>query len=156
MSFCASQILQLATNVYADIGSPSNIGVAWVSGYFTSSGNLGTLNNQLTTCMYLSGDSPCIVGMGDGEASIYALNYLNGYYRGLSSSVFVNGTASWTRLREGDSSIERDSASNLAKAAIQLWKENDRQLRIAVANYKIGVSIPAVVDAAPLPSYPTP
>lgn len=156
MSYCAEQILGLATDTWNQIGSPTSISVGWISGVYSSSGHLGALNNRLTTCMYLSGDSPCIVGMGAEEASIYQLSYLNGYYRGLSASVMGQSSITWTRLREGDSSVERESSVSMSKAYTAIWQENNKQLNVAVANYKLGVSIPRSIDSAALPGWPTP
>ncbi len=156
MSFCSNQILELASGIYTDMGSPSVLSVGYISGWLVQSGNLGGLNNKLDTCFWLSGDSPCIVnGFGGAEASIYTTIYKIGYYTFAMQSALSNPNP-WTALTEGDSKIVREGPTASAKIYLGLLTENNYQLRLAVGDWKRNHSIPTTVNAADLASYPTP
>ncbi len=156
MSYCTAQILQLASGIYQGLGSPPAQSIGYVSGWITSSGNLGDLNNRLNTCFYLDGDAPCIAGFGPQEAAIYAEIYEMYYYESLALAALAGGGTFWTSMREGDTTIQRDSPIKLAKAYRDLQDAAQKQLHIAVANWKVGHSIPTTVDGSSLYSWPSP
>lgn len=151
MSFCANEILTLSTGIWQELGSPSSVSVAYISGWFTSSGSLGDLNNRLSTCFYLTGDSPCIEPEFAGEeAAVYGLIYKTNFYG--TQVQALTGPAAWIRLSEGDSTIVR---SDGAKIYLDLLKTNLNQLRLNINDYKKNLSGPRTVDAASLYTYPS-
>lgn len=158
MSYCASDIVLLAGQIYTGIGAPSAQSPGYISGWLTQPANLGGLNNRLNTSFYLSGSSPCILGdFGDAEANIYSLVYQSDYYRQRSLAVLAGGDSGpWLSLAEGDSKVSRESTASRSAAYLNLAKDADKTLWIAVANWKIGQSLCATVDGTDLPAYPSP
>ncbi len=155
MSFCTQDILTLASGLYADVLSPTAISVGYISGVLTSPAFLGDLNLKLTTCFYVSGDAPCIMGgFGKEEASIYGLMWQGGYYKREALNALQG--VGWTSMAEGDTRISREGSSLRSKAFMELYKQTDTDLRIAVANWKVAHTIPGQVVAAPLASWPSP
>lgn len=161
MAFCTPEILALSSGIYQDLGSPSNISVGYISGYLTSSGNLGDLNNKLSVRFGWTGSSPCIVSfdtnqpMDSDEQSIYALVFKDQFYQQASSNALA-GTAQWTKLVEGDSSISRDGAAAISKAYQSMAEANLKRLRLAIQDYKRANTSVASIDASPLYSFPAP
>lgn len=158
MSYCVQQIVQLAGEIYTGIGAPSSLSVGYISGWLVSSGNLGDINNRLTTCFSLSGDAPCIVGgFGAPESSIYELMFQTSYYLQQANSVLANGgNVPWTSMKEADTSITREGTVARSKAYLNLYESTDGNLRVAVANWKLAHSIPLTVDGSSLYSWPSP
>lgn len=156
MSYCTAQILLLAGSIYSGIGAPSAQSIGYVSGWITNSGSLGDINNRLTTCFYLDTDAPCIVGFGPEEAVIYTEIYEMNYYESQALATLVGGGTYWLNMKEGDTSISRESPVKIAKAYRDLQDAAQKQLQIAVANWKVAHANPATVDASDLYSWPTP
>lgn len=156
--YCAPQIVQLAGEIYTGIGAPANLSVGYISGWLTSSGNLGGLNNKLTTCFYFSGDGSCIVGgFGGIEASIYQSIYTSNYYLSRANVLLAGGdTSSWISLAEGDSKVTREGISARAKVYLDMYSATTKDLNIAIANWKLGHTPITTVDASELPSWPSP
>lgn len=152
MAFCGNEIFTLATGIWQDLGSPTAISAVYISGWLVQSGNLGSLNNKLSTCFYFSGDSQCIVPYFAGEeASIYSLVYKVNYYN-QQVQASVGPAGAWTRLTEGDSTIVR---TDISKTYLQLLNTNLAQLRLEIGDWKRAHSIPRVVDAASLYTFPS-
>ncbi len=158
MSYCVQQIVQLAGEIYSGIGAPSSLSVGYVSGWLVSSGSLGGINNRLTTCFSLTGDSPCIVGgFGASESAIYELMFRTDYFLQQANAVLANGgTQAWLTMKEGDTTISRESTAARAKVYLEIYRETEDDLRVATANWKLGHSIPASVDGSSLYSWPSP
>lgn len=158
--FCTNEILTLASGVYQELGSPSNISVGYISGWMTSSGSIGDLNNKLTVRFGWSGAAPCIVsfdtgqGMDSDEQSIYTLVFKDSFYR--QQALLALTSTNWTRIAEGDSSISRDGAAAYSKAYLAMADQNLKLLRLAIQDYKRAVSIPAQIVADSIPTFPAP
>ncbi len=158
MSFCTSDVLLLAGSIYTGIGAPSAQSVGYVSGWITQPSTIGDLNNRLTAGFYLSGDSPCIAGcFGNPEASILSQMYITDYYRQRANTVLAGADVSaWTSMAEGDTKVARETRVGLAKAYLELSKDAQQALYVAVANWKLAHSIPLSIDGSSLYSYPSP
>jgi hypothetical protein len=158
MSFCAAQILDLATATHGDINSPSNVSIGFISGYYTSSGSfLGDFNNKLSTCVWVSGDSPCLVGFGPAEASIATLIYQTSYFKKLAlSSLAGGGDTMWTTLKEGDSTITRSSMIDVAKQYRELHKTAEEELKTAIHYYTLNHSVPMSIEGQDSYGFPSP
>jgi hypothetical protein len=159
MSYCVDQIVDLATDIYGNIGSPTNLSVSFISGWLVDSGNLGGLNNKLSTSFYLTGDAPCITdncgNFGGEEADIYQLIYQSSYYASAALGVLAGGPA-WTNLAEGDTKITREGASKYAQAYLAMKTDNDKNLRLAIHDYKLRITVAQSVDYCAPGSYPSP
>ncbi len=157
MSYCAAQIVQLATTTFQALNSPSSISVAYISGWIIDSGNLGDLNNKLSICSYLTGDSPCIVGeFSSEEAAIYQLCFNTDYYESQSLAILQGGGSFWTTMVEGDTRVTRSDMVNISKQYLALQDNSQKTLRLAIADYKRTHTTIASIDGTDLPAYPSP
>lgn len=158
MSFCTDQILSLASGIYQSIGSPTAQSVGFISGWITSSGGmLGDINTKLDTCFYLSGSAPCIAGgFGDQEESFSYLLYQSSYYETKALSALAGLSTPWTTMKEGDTTIVRESSVNISKQFLAMHENAQQQIRLAIHDYKLNRQIPGTVDASDLYSYPSP
>lgn len=160
MSFCAQQILALASGVYQEIGSPSSQSPAYISGWMTESGNLGDLNNKLSTSFILTGDSTCITdgcgGFGGEEAAIYTLMYKSDYYELMSLQALQGGGTFWTSMAEGDTRLTRSNIVDISKAYLALNDQSNQFLRLAIHDYKLRIIVPQGISAEQSYQAPTP
>lgn len=161
MSFCSTELNNYSTNIWQDIGSPTATSVGYIAAWLLVSGNLGRLNNSLDTSFWISGDSCISPAPGDDVLSIYEMIYKQQYYAGqqsaLLTSISVGSLGStWTRIEEGDSKISRSSPTEILKSYNASIIENNKQLRLAIGDFKRNNSLPQTVDAQSLYSYPTP
>lgn len=158
MSFCTDQILSLASGIYQSIGSPTAQSVGFISGWITSSGGmLGDMNTKLDTCLSLSGSAPCIAGdFGDQEESLAYLLYQSSYYESKALSTLGALSTPWTTLKEGDTTITRESSVNISKQYLAMHENAQAQIRLAIHDYKLNRQIPGTVDASDLYSFPSP
>lgn len=160
-TFCSAEVNGLATNIWQNLGSPATVSPGYVAAWLITSGNLGKLNTALDTCFSISGGA-CIVPAPDSEVqAIYEMVYRQNLFAGQQGSLLTSisagtSTNTWTRLTEGDSTIQRASPTELVKAFNATMVENAKQLRLAIGDYRRNHSFPATVDAASLASYPTP
>jgi hypothetical protein len=156
MSYCTNEIIELASDIYSDLDSPSFLSVGMVSGWITNSGSIGSLNIKLGTSVYLSGDQPCMAGFGGEEAAIYSLMYQSNFYEKEALKILRGGGSFWTSISEGDTKISRANVRDISKAYLELHKEAEGQLRLAIQDWKRKHSTPEIVDSAPLYGFPTP
>lgn len=158
MSFCTDQILSLASGIYQSIGSPTSQSVGFISGWLTSSGGmLGEVNTKLDTCFYISGDAPCIAGgFGPDEMYITTLVYQANYYESRALNALASIGTPWTNMKEGDTSITRESSVNISKQYLAMHANAVDQTRISMRDYKLNRTIPGTVDASDLYSFPSP
>lgn len=160
MSYCVDQIVQLATDIYQSIGSPTSLSVSFISGWLVDSGNLGALNNKLCTSFYLSGDAPCITDGGGGfageEADIYTLMYRGDFYESQSLGALAGAGSFWTSLAEGDTRVARTDITKVSAAYLALNAQNNKLLRLAISDYKLRITVPQSVDYCAPWSYPSP
>lgn len=156
MSYCTSDILLLAGQIYTGIGAPSNQSVGYISGWLTTEANIGELNNRLSTDMSLTGSAPCIDGMGPEEAAIYQNLYVMGYYESQSLAALAGGGSYWISMSEGDSKISRSNVVDISKAYLALHENAQSTLYVQINQYKRRLAIPACVVGTDLPAYPSP
>lgn len=143
-------ITDLATLIYSDLGSPSDISVSSIQTKLVSSGFLGKLNNKISTCYSIvSGDiSP---ELGNEEQAIYSQMYKSEYYSRKISSIFGGTDINWTTVKDGDSEITRSSQTEVGKLFKDLKRQSDEELGNLVASYRVNASPPSTIDYAPPP-----
>ncbi len=118
---------------------------------------MGDINTKLDTCFYLSGSAPCIAGgFGAQEESFTYLLYQSSYYESRSLAALTTLSTPWTTLKEGDTTIVRESSVNVSKAFLAMHDNAQQQIRLAIHDYKLNRQIPGTVDASDLYSYPSP
>lgn len=143
-------ITDLATLIYTDLGSPSDISVSSIQTKLVSNGFIGKLNNALSTCYSIvSGD--IVDQLGVEEQSIYALMYKSEYYARKISSIFGGTDINWTTVKDGDSEITRSSQTEVGKLFKDLKKQNDEELKNLIGAYRTNASPPSTTDYASLP-----
>lgn len=144
--YTTNDILTLASGIYSDLGSPPNISVGYISGYITSSGTLGDLNNKLCTSFYLNGADPDIVDpFGPEEGNIVELMFRVQFFSQQAMSVLAVGGASyWTSLTEADTKITRNPIE-YAKQYLAWKVDAQSQLRLAIHDYQLRLSVPAQI-----------
>ncbi len=152
------ELLQVwATGLWTDLGGPPNISVSTISGYAVQPGTLGRLNSLVTACFTGSGyagtgTSNYQIGpYADGAIlGIIGQLYLVSYYNNLAMASMGQGATAlpWTRLREGDSQIDRVNAANIGKEYREMSKTAYEQLWNLVNAYRgsEGGSIARSVD----------
>lgn len=157
-SFCAPQIYTLATSIFNEIGSPPSQSIGYISGWLSSSGTLGDLNNRLGTCFWVSGDAPCIVDYTNAEGAIASQIYQSSYYNRQALSVLQGGIDStpWTSLAEGDSKVSRESRSSFAKEYRELYKQSEEKLVGLIHYWTLNHTVPQGIDAAQTYAFPSP
>jgi hypothetical protein len=154
MSFCTTDILLLSSAIYQTLGSPPTTSIGYISGWITSSGNLGDLTNKLDVPLYLSGDAPCVVGLDTQEAAVLRLAFMAEYYNGQALSTLAGVGVGWLELKEGDTTIRRESRATLAKEYRGLRDSAYKELRVAISDYKRDKSSILSVDYSDLPAWP--
>ena len=157
MSYGTPEVLRMASSIMSELANPTDISVGYVSGWITSSGGmLGEINFRLSIYTYLTGDGPTIENFGDQEEAIAHLFFKRDYYEKRSLAALTASTIPWTNIKDGDSSITRESSVAISKAFGALYKSSDDQAKIAVANWKTSNTNLATVDAMTLYSWPSP
>lgn len=150
-----SGISGFAQSIFEELGSPSSVSVASISGWSVS--HIGDLNVALDTC--ICADSGLFTpALGTAEVSIYQSMYMSHYYDKMILGI-INGigldTVDWTQIKEGDSSITRTNRAQLLMQYRGLKKDNDFELAKDIGYYKQNLSAPIQVagDDAPLEPY---
>lgn len=158
--YTVDQIVNLASDIYTDIGSPTSLSVGFISGWLIDSGNLGDINNKLYTSFYLTGNAPVITdncgNFGPEEAAIYELMYKNNFYQNQSLAVLAGGGSFWTSLSEGDTKVSRTDVVKISAAYIALHEVVHKELRLAIADYMRRISVPQSVDSDQPYAFPSP
>lgn len=146
-----------ASGTWEDIGSPSDISVASISGWAET--HIGDLNILIDSDFDISGSffSP---PLGNTEKSIYQLMYRIHYYDKrvveMTNGIFANSISDWSSMKEGDSSITRTNRGELIKSLRGSKQDEEAKLQLLVGFYKHNLSLPLQVagdDAAIEPVY---
>lgn len=132
-----------STGLWQDLGAPSNLSALTLSGYAVQPNTLGTLNARLGTSYVGTG----YMGTGTAfdaspdltnkELAIIEGLFLVGWYNQLAFANMGYGGSSipWTRLREGDESIERANPVNVGKEYREMSKQAGNTLTSLVNAY---------------------
>lgn len=147
-----------ATGIWVDLGQPTNTTPSTISGYAIQPSTLGKLNNLLGTCFSGSG----YTGAGsvnyqigpfvtNTELAVIEQMYRVSYYNNVAQATMGIGgsTIPWTRIREGDSMIDRTNAANLGVQYREMAKEAASQLNYLANAYRsnsAGGNMPRTVD----------
>lgn len=143
-------ITDLATLIYGNLGSPSDLSVSSIQTKLVSAGFLGGLNNSINTSYSIvSGDiSP---ELGINEQNIYSQMYSSEYYARKIMQIAGGTDINWTSVQDGDSRITRSSQTEVGKLFKDMKKQSDEKLDKLVGSYRINASTPSSVEYAPPP-----
>lgn len=128
-------LTDLATNIWNDIGQPTDTPVSYIQSKLISNPFLGKLNSLTANCfVIITGD--ILPALNTDEQGIYALMYEADFYT-RKVNVLLNGTdIAWTTLKDGDSTITRSSIVDQARLYRDMQKQLNDQLRVIVAAYR--------------------
>lgn len=136
---------QWAVGVWTDLGQPSNTTATTISGYAIQPSTLGKLNDLIGACYsgsgYVGGNTMNFqIGpdISNTELGLIEKMFLVSYYNNLAQANMGIGGNSipWTRLREGDSSIDRVNGANLGREYREMAKTANEQLYYMVNAYR--------------------
>jgi len=138
-------LTDLATFIWNDLGSPSDLSVPSIQTKLTSEAFLGQLNSLTANCYSLvTGDiSPVL---GNREQGIYAMMYEKDFYTRKLNQLMAGDAIMWTRVQDGDSSIVRSDLVNVARLYRDMQKQLDEQLNMVIGSYRKGRAMPSSVD----------
>lgn len=153
--YTPEQVSGLAATIYQEINSPVSQSVSFISGWLTQTQSLGQLNNKLSTYFFPSGGG-IAWDFGMDEEAVYTLIYKSNYYESQSLAMLTGGGVNWTNMKEGDTSITRESVAKMSKAFLDLNTQSNTFLRLAVNDYKRKKTLVQCVDAQNSYSVPTP
>lgn len=128
-----STIGDFASGIYEDLGNPSGISTAYISGWLAN--NFGTLNILIhTTYSGLSGTID--PWLGDKEQGIYQeLFNIKFYERAAATSLNAASYDTWIEIADDGSRVRRVSKNDLAKSFQSQKKESEARLLRLVASY---------------------
>jgi len=141
---CAA-ITDLATNIWNDLGQPTDTPVSYIQSKLISNAFLGQLNTLTANCYTIvSGDiSPVL---STDEQGIYAMLYERDFYT-RKVNVLANGTdIDWVVIKDGDSSISRSNIVDKMRVYRDMQAQLNNQLKVAVAAYRQDASNGQSVD----------
>jgi hypothetical protein len=129
-----------ASGIWSSLGSPPNLSSLTLSGYAVQPNTLGTLNARLGTCYSGVGTGAAYDASPDltnKELAIVEGLFLVSWYNQLAFSNMGYGGTSvpWTRLREGDETIERGNPVNIGKEYGEMSKQASLTLNYLVNAY---------------------
>lgn len=144
---CASNTLIgiWATGIWTDLGSVSNISALTISGFAVQPNTLGQLSIKITECYsgvgtggYFYDASPDLTV---NELALIEGMFLINWYNQLAFSTMGAGGSSipWRRIREGDESIDRESAANIGEQYREMAKDAKAQLDLLTNAYNDGL-----------------
>lgn len=139
-------ILQIADEIYFELGNPDDTSIAAVSYWLRS--NIGGLNSKLSTGYEIQTTSPFNVTpeIGENEKIIFKKLYMIYYY-----TKFINanlGASAFSVVLEYQSdgdSIKRINRNEVAKTYLQLRKQLVDELKVDLKDYKIDSYTPLQV-----------
>lgn len=140
-------ITDLATNIWRDLGEPSDLSVPYIQTKLISPYFLGKLNVALGTAYEIvSGDiSPAL---GTDEQGMYGLMYKIDYYARKINTLLsgYSADASWIELSDGDGRLRRASPTEIAKTITSIKNQLDLQLNGLVGKYRMNNAKSKSVD----------
>lgn len=128
-----SSIQELSSGLYEELGNPSGISVAYVSGWLCN--NLGSLNIAIHTA-YTGVSGTISPWPGQEEQDILKeLFTIKFYERSAASALNAAGYDTWVEIADDGSRVRRVSKNDLAKSFQSQKRESETRLLRLVASY---------------------
>lgn len=137
----------LASGIWDDLNSPTNISIAFISGKLLSSGFIGEANTITAECNYI--ESGCLYPpLSAAQQAIYNKLYLYQFYskEGLRLMSLAASKNFMTSVREGDSSISFASPQQILQTYRGLAREAKADLDSLADYYKRNLAAPQSVN----------
>lgn len=141
---CAT-LTDLATLIWTDLGSPTDLSVSAIQTKLSSAGFLGKLNTLIDT-NYTLIDGGITPELGDEEQAIYALMYMVDYYTGQLNKTLNGYGTSFVTIQDGDSRITKSDITNVARLYRDQQAQLYKQLSMLVGTYRSDGAQPSSVD----------
>ena len=133
----------LASAIWYDIGQPTALTQDAIQTRLQSNFFIGKLNNLIDTCFSFDTSGNILVNkvpdtedaFGSEEQNIYIELYKNNYYAQRIAENLGAGGIAWTSLKEGDSTVNKVSPTEIAKTYQTLKNNSDEVLRTLVNSY---------------------
>lgn len=142
---CPNYILDMATQIWNDLGQPTDTPVSYIQSKLISNTFLGKLNALTANCyVIVSGDISPVLGVD--EQGIYALMYEQDFWT-RKANILANGTdIDWVVIRDGESSISRSNIVDKMRLYRDMQKQLNDQLNKTIAAYRQDLSTSKSVD----------
>jgi len=139
-----------ASGIWEDLGQPSGISISYISGYIID--NLGKLNILIDTCFSGDGSGRMTPQITIFELAIAGEIYKESYYaKKIRDSLGANGYGeqySWIMLKEGDTTIQRASPTQIAREYSSLKKDCSDNIKNLSYLYKSNLVVPHSIEFA--------
>lgn len=143
---CPTYLQDLSLAIWLDLGSPTDLSPAAIQTKLSSAAFLGKLNALTANCYVLESDGTITPPLGLEEQAIYALMYEVDYYTGKLNNVLNGYNTAFTTIRDGDSSITRSSAVDVARLYRDQQKQLMTELSGLIGSYRTDAAGPLSVD----------
>lgn len=133
----------LATSIWDDLNQPTSLTVDAIQTRLQSNFFIGKLNNLINTCFSFDSSGNLLVNgvldtegvFGSEEQALYIELYKNNYYTTKITENLGAGGITWTSIKEGDTTINRSSKTDIASKFQVLKTNSDDNLRSLVTSY---------------------
>lgn len=134
---------EFSTGIWLNLGQPPTLSALTISGFVLQPNTLGSLNSRLSTCFSGTGymgtgvTFDTVPDITNRELAIVEGLFLISWYSQLAFATMGWGGTSipWSRLREGDESIERASSVNIGKEYREMAKDARAYMEYLVGAY---------------------
>lgn len=147
-------ITDLATNIWKDLGEPTDITVSYIQSKLVSDYFIGKLNVAISTS-YTVSNGDIVPVLGTDEQAIYALMYKSESYARTIAKLLSGYSASsmWIELADGDGRVRRASPTELARVLKDLKNKSDSELTGLIHSYRMNNSGSRSVDTYTIDPY---
>lgn len=127
----------IASSIWYDIGQPTSLTVDAIQARLQSNFFIGKLNNSIDKCFIFDniGAISPEDDFGSEEQSIYIELYKNSYYAQKVTENLGAGGLAWTSMKEGDTTINKASPTEIAKNFQVLKNNSDQNLKDLIVSY---------------------
>ncbi len=134
---------EISWAIWYDLNQPTSLTVNAIQTRLQSNFFIGKLNNLINTCFSFDSSGNILVNgvldtegvFGSEEQALYIELYKNNYYGTKITENLGAGGISWTSIKEGDTTINRASVTDIASKFQVLKTNSDDNLRALVVSY---------------------
>ena len=129
-------ITAMATNIWHDLGDPTDLSVSYIQSKLTSASFLGQLNVLLGECFTVS-DGTISPALNLDQQGIYALMYEADFYTRKIAILAAGLSIPWVSIADGDSRIVRVSSVDLMRLYRDMQKNLNDQVNRLATTYRL-------------------
>jgi hypothetical protein len=129
------KIIDIATEIYRELGQPTDIGVAFVNFYLVS--NVGELNNLINTEYEIdSSGSEITPELGEEEKVIFKKLFFVYYYGKKILSVLTSASDSILEVSSDTGTVRMTNKNEISKSFVTLKKLEEDALKKLISGYR--------------------